>query len=111
MSEKQKFEEFFNDPEIQKLRSKIAEDWEADVQKLVKTMTDEMVKDIKVWRVGKGMEDHNTHSWRSLASEFVQKYSGYSTKHGIQYGNQLCGMQLCDAAMIRLNEKNEDGWN
>ena len=39
------------------------------------------------------------------------KYPEFSASHGIEAGNQISGMQLCDAAMTLLKQKPEEGWN
>ena len=108
---KHPYQQMIENEQFKKLKLDSNVSWDKDVDELVETMTDEMVKDIKLWRVGTGHEDPNTHSWRSIASEFAEKYSAYSDKHRILWGNQICGQQLCDAAMKRSNEKTEDGWN
>jgi uncharacterized protein (DUF2126 family) len=42
---------------------------------------------------------------------FAEKYPEFSNEHGIEAGNQISGMQLCDAAMALLKQKPEEGWN
>lgn len=62
-------------------------------------MTLEQAQEIKIWRT---VEDC---SWRTVASLFSAKYLKETTS------NQLYGMELCDEAMILLDENIEDGWN
>lgn len=84
--------------------------WDRDIKKLSKGLHKKMVDDIKSWRVGGGFDDVDTHSWRSVATVFVEKYPEFAEKHNIVAGNQVSGMQLCEAAMFRLNETIENAW-
>lgn len=85
--------------------------WNKDIYKLKVSLTMQMAKQIKTWRVGEGPQDVNTHSWRSVAKEFVEKYKEFSDKNNIILSNQISGMMLCEAAMNKLKEKIEQGWN
>jgi len=106
----QSFTEWLNSSETQKIIHNVSSMFKANVERLSTSLTDEMVKDIKDWRVGNGPDDITTHSWRSLACEFYDKYTGFSNENSIQYGNQISGMELCEAAALRLNETSKDGW-
>lgn len=107
----QSFSEWLNSSQTQKIMHRVGKQYDESVKKLSELLTDEMVSDIKKWRIGDGPDDLTTHSWRSLACEFHDKYEAFSNENSIDYGNQISGMQLCEAAMIKLNEKAEDGWN
>jgi hypothetical protein len=107
----QSFSEWLNSSQTQKMMHRVGKQYDESVKKLSELLTDEMVSDIKKWRIGDGPDDLTTHSWRSLACEFHDKYEAFSNENSIDYGNQISGMQLCEAAMIKLNEKAEDGWN
>lgn len=46
-------------------------------------------------------------TWRLIAIQYSIRYNGgYSNK-----GLQMYGLNLCNEAMNKLNEKVEDGWN
>lgn len=52
-------------------------------------------------------------SWRWVAAKYEMRYKDkipfrFEFTYG---GNQIDGMNLCQKAMIMLNEKIEDGWN
>lgn len=85
--------------------------WNDDVLKLKKSLPVKSARDIKTWRVGEGPHDMNTHSWRSIAQVFVEKYPEFAEQHNLIAGNQISGMMLCEAAMIKLKETVEQGWN
>lgn len=91
--------------------NEFAKQWEKTIQRLSKNLKEPMIQDIKTWRVGQGPDDINTHSWRDVAQLFVEKYPAFSTKYKLHAGNQISGMQLCEAAMSCLNETIKDGWN
>jgi len=104
----QSFSDWFNSIEIQKRVNRISNVYDEQIKKLAESLTDEMASDIKKWRLGDGSNDSTVHSWRSLACEFYDKYEPYAREHSIDYGNQISGMQLCEAAVIKLKE---EGWN
>lgn len=79
--------------------------WDTDIVKLAKGMPIGTARKIKVWRVDE------EHSWRSIASEFVKTYPEPAKELNIVSGNQISGMQLCDAAMKKLKETIDQGWN
>lgn len=81
------------------------ETWDADIKKLSKAIGIKMARSIKIWRV------EESHSWRSVAGTFVEKYPEISKDMNIVSGNQISGMQLCEAAMKKLNETIDQGWN
>jgi hypothetical protein len=107
----QTFKEWVNSPEYQELVEIMQKAQEEQMKDLEDNLSQDMVADIREWRVGTGPDDMNTHSWRGVAQLFVQKYSEFSDNHSIIAGNQISGMQLCDAAMNLLNQKPEEGWN
>lgn len=69
-----------------------------DIKSLAKTLKKAMATDIKNWRCT------NEYSWRYLAGEFVKKYQEFSNANNILSGNQVCGLILSEAAMIKLKE-------
>lgn len=79
--------------------------WNADIVRLTKAITMITARKIKVWRVDEGQ------SWRSVAHTFVEKYPDVATMLNIVSENQISGMQLCDAAMKKLKETLDQGWN
>ncbi len=105
------FKEWFLSEEYQQLTKYMQEAEEKIMDGLNKDLSHNMVADIRNWRVGDGPEDLNTHSWRGVARLFVEKYPEFSDEHRIIAGNQISGMQLCDAAMKLLKQKPEEGWN
>jgi translation elongation factor EF-4 len=83
----------------------IQKDYDKDIRKLSKSLLKKMAEDVKKWRTeGKG------YSWRYIAMLFADKYPEFSEKHNIVAENQLCGIYLCEAAIIKLNET-EQNWN
>lgn len=97
--------------EYKEALKKISERFQYMIVDLEANLSKEMIDDIKQWRVGNGPDDITTHSWREIASLFVDKYPEFSHNHSIVHGNQISGMHLCNAAMNLLNEKTKDGWN
>jgi hypothetical protein len=85
--------------------------WDKDIKKLSKSIPKKIALQIKKWRVGDGPDDVYTHSWRGVATLFVQESPELSNELNIIIGNQISGMQLCDAAMLKLKESAQDGWN
>lgn len=107
----QTFKEWITSPEYRELVEIMQKAQEEQMKDLEDNLSQDMVADIREWRVGNGPDDTKTHSWRGVARLFAEKYPEFSNNHGIQAGNQICGMQLCDAAMKLLNQKPEEGWN
>lgn len=105
------FKDWITSPEYQELVSIMQKAQEEQMKDLEENLTQEMVADIRQWRVGEGPEDMNTHSWRGVAALFEEKYPLFSAEHNIHHGNQISGMQLCEAAMLLLKQKPEEGWN
>jgi hypothetical protein len=64
----------------------------------------EFIKDLRV---------KNGYSWRSVARDVSAKFPELNVSGNIEenWGNQIDGIALCDAAMKFFNEKVEDGWN
>lgn len=106
----QSFSEWLNSSETQKIIHRVSDAYNEDVKKLSESLTEEMINDLKTWRIGSGPDDITTHSWRSIACEFYDKYTAYSNDNSIHYGNQISGMQLCEAAALRFNQSLKDGW-
>lgn len=106
-----KFTEWINSREYQELVETMQKAEKETIKDLEDNLTQDMVADIREWRVGEGSDDMNTHSWRGIARLFAEKYPEFSANHGIQSGNQIYGMWLCDAAMNLLKQKPEEGWN
>ena len=102
---------WFQSEEYQKLMEDITDTNKKITNDLENNLSQDMVADIREWRVGDGPNDIKTHSWRDIASLFVEKYPEFSNNHGIVAGNQICGMQLCEVAQKLLNQKTEEGWN
>lgn len=69
-----------------------------DIKSLAKTLRKTMALDIQKWRCT------DEYSWRYLAAEFVKKYQEFSDANNIISGNQVCGLILSEAAMIKLKE-------
>ena len=107
----QTFKEWITSPEYRELVEIMQKAQEEQMKDLEDNLSQDMVADIREWRVGNGPDDQTTHSWRGVARLFAEKYPEFSDNHSIQAGNQICGMQLCDAAMKLLNQKPEEGWN
>lgn len=105
------FKAWVESPEYQQLVHDMQRALEEQMQDLEDNLSQDMIADIREWRVGDGPDDMNTHSWRGVARLFSEKYPEFSANHFIQAGNQVCGMWLCDAAMKLLNQKPEEGWN
>lgn len=105
------FKEWINSPEYKELVSIMQRADEEQRKNLEENLTQDMVADIRQWRVGDGPDDPNTHSWRGIAALFVEKYPLFSAENNIHHGNQISGMQLCDVAMSLLKQKPEEGWN
>lgn len=70
-------------------------------------LTKEQAFFIKKLRVDK------EYSWRAVARDVSAEYPelGVAGNAEYNYGNQIDGMALCDAAMKMLGETIEDGWN
>ncbi len=106
-----KFLEWINSKEYQELVEIMQRAQEEQMKDLEDNLSQDMVADIREWRVGDGPDDEKTHSWRGVARLFAEKYPEFSANHAIEAGNQICGMQLCEAAMNLLKQKPEEGWN
>jgi len=102
-----------DDNELYKLISKevLNKTWDNDIKTLSKKISKKMALDIKKWRVGDGPDDLNTHSWRSVATMFCMTYPDEAYSLNIADGNQISGIHLCDAAMLKLKETVDQGWN
>ena len=106
-----KFLEWITSDEYKEISRLIQEEHDKTMKELDENLSQDMVSDIRDWRVGVGPDDPNTHSWRGVARLFAEKHPEFAKNHGIVSGNQICGMQLCEAAMKLLDQKPEDGWN
>lgn len=55
----------------------------------------------------KWLRVHQDHTWRAVAREFTEKYPEleYPTD------NQIVGRDLCEEAMVLLDEVVNQGWN
>jgi hypothetical protein len=62
---------------------------------------------IKSLRVNRG------YTWRGVDGEFVSRYTFGRpfASEPLRGGNQVDGMYLCDAAMHKLKETNNNDWN
>ena len=78
--------------------------WDKDIKELSKSLPIKLAREIKIWRIDK------QYSWRGIAQLFVETYPEESKKLGIVSENQISGIQLCDAAMIKLKETLAEGW-
>jgi len=105
------FKKWINSREYQELVEIMRKAGEETIKDLEDNLTQDMVTDIREWRVGEGPDDINTHSWRSIATVFAEKYPEFSANHNIESDNQVYGMWLCEAAMNLLKQKPEEGWN
>lgn len=79
--------------------------WAKDVNTLSKNLPIKAARAVKTWRV------EEEQSWRSIATLFTQKFPEESGSLNIISGNQISGMQLCEAAMKKLKETIDQGWN
>lgn len=79
--------------------------WDKLINTVAKSLSVKIARDIKSWRMDE------EYSWRFIATRFVEKYPDASATLNIISGNQISGMQLCDAAMKKLKETIEQGWN
>lgn len=84
--------------------------WDDTINSLKKAMKKPMAETIKLWRVGEGPDDINTYSWRAITHLFIEKYPKWASDNNILAGNQVSGMLLCEAAMLKLKETVEQGW-
>lgn len=85
--------------------------WDREVTKLKKSMPIKYARQIKQWRVGNGPGDSNTYSWKGIATLFAKTYPEFAEEQSILEDNQISGMYLCDAAMVKLKEQLNQGWN
>lgn len=85
--------------------------WNRDIAQLKKSMSIKHARQIKQWRVGDNPDDPGTYSWRGVATMFCNTYPEFAEQHSILPGNQISGMYLCDAAMVKLKEQLNQGWN
>ena len=99
------FMKYWNDPEQIAARKQMQEMWDKAIKDLEDTLSIEMVEDIRQWRCD------DDHSWRSVARTFYNKYPEYSAIHGVDEGNQISGMMLCQVAQSLLKQENSEGWN
>jgi len=70
------------------------------------TMTRRQALFIKSLRVNK------EYAWSAIHAEFIQRYTyngPFTGKRNIE-GSQIDGMYLCESAMNKLKEKQEEGW-
>lgn len=70
-------------------------------------LTKEQADFIKNLRVREG------YSWRAIARDVSAAYPELTVcgNKAENQGNQIDGADLCEAAMLLLGEKVEDGWN
>ena len=99
------FMKYWNDPEEIEARKQMQEMWDKAIKDLEDTLSMEMIEDIRQWRCD------DDHSWRSVATTFHNKYPEYSGIHGLDSGNQISGMMLCQVAQSLLKQENSEGWN
>ena len=61
---------------------------------------------IKSLRVNRG------YSWRAVDGAFVSRYTFKQpfASEPLRVGNQVDGMYLCDAAMNKLKERDQEQW-
>ncbi len=69
-----------------------------DIKDLSKALGKKRADDVKKLRC----EDEL--SWRSLAELFVKNHPDFSNEHNIISGNQVSGIILSEAAMLKLKE-------
>lgn len=67
------------------------------------TLTQNQAEEIRDWRCV------HEYSWRKIAEMAYETFP--ELRDRIVNGNQMSGIELCNSAMVLLNETNEDGWN
>ena len=82
--------------------------WNTEITNLKKTLYKKEALNIKKWRAGD--EFNPGESWRNIATNYVNLYPEKALALNIVKDNQICGIQLCDAAMLKLKETDKDGW-
>lgn len=102
---------FLNSDEFKEIQKDFTKAWNDEVEKLEENLNTDMVEYIRLLRCGDGSEDTITYSWRAVARMFVEKYPTFSEEFNILAGNQLSGMQLCEAAQSLLKQDTIEGWN
>lgn len=69
-----------------------------DIKDLAKALGKKRADDIKKWRCTEEL------SWRTLADVFVKNHHEFANMHNILSGNQVSGIILSEAAMLKLKE-------
>lgn len=99
------FDKWWNDPETKAARENFKKRMDEANQKIADNLTADMVSDIREWRCDQD------YTWRAVAREFYEKYTEFSIQYGIDWGNQISGMMLCEVAQKLLNQQTSEGWN
>lgn len=105
MEEVSEFESWFNDPETIEARKAFQKRWHEATELIGNNLTPEMTSDIRMWRC------EQDYTWRAVASAFYEKYTDFSEQYGIDNGNQISGMMLCEISQKLLNQETSEGWN
>ena len=99
------FDKWWNDPEVKAGREAFKKRMDEATQALEENLTSDMVSDIREWRCDQD------YTWRAIAREFYDKYEDFSKTYGIDSGNQISGMMLCEVAQKLLKQQTSEGWN
>jgi len=103
--------DWINSPEYKELVERMQKSQEEQIKTLEDNLTQDMVADIRHWRVGEAPDNLDANNWRDISKLFVEKYPEFSDKYNIVMDDQISGMLLCDVAMSLLKQKPEEGWN
>lgn len=82
--------------------------WSKDMSVIKKALTIKMCRKIHEWRCGENSNDLfnlEGHSWKNIATFFVDRNPEFSKLNNIIPGNTVSGMMLCEAAIDKLKKK------
>ncbi len=99
------FSTVWNDPELAAARVEFKKHWDAAMQKIEDNMTADMASDVRQWRCD------DDYTWRGVAHSFYEKYPEFCIEQGLDSGNQISGMMICEAAQKLLKQETSEGWN
>lgn len=105
MDQTSEFETWWNDPEVKAAREAFSKAMDNAKEQLENNLTSDMISDIREWRCDQD------YTWRAVAREFYDKYEDFSKLYGVDSGNQISGMMLCEIAQKLLKQKTSEGWN
>ena len=86
-------------------------EWEKTVISLKKALPIKIAREIRNLRKGESSFDlENYYSWKDIAHHIANKYPEFSEENHILSENQISGMLLCEASMLKLKETSDQGW-